>query len=172
MYRVVILIYRITPLAGQWVVLYIIISYRCPTNLVLLQIDDAYTEINYLCNITKPASNVPNMLRCMNKCENGWSNFSASFRVVALKWTELIRYPLPTQWFSSISYVPLLAKWRHHEQLLSLCCACIYFPFGTKAVYSPGLGEQSGVIKESIIKVYLGFRIIDSILKLLNKKVN
>ena len=85
MYRVVILIYRITPLAGQWGVLYIIISYRCPTNLILLQIDDAHTEIHYLCNITKPASNVPNMLRYMNKCENGWSNFSASFRVVALK---------------------------------------------------------------------------------------
>ena len=30
----------------------------------------------------------------MNKRENGWSNFSASFRVVALKLAELIRFAL------------------------------------------------------------------------------
>ena len=47
------------------------------------------------------------MLRIMKKCENGRWNFSASFRVVALKLTELIRFAFPNQWFSSISYVPL-----------------------------------------------------------------
>ena len=40
-----------------------------------------------------------NMLRNMNKCENGWSNFWASFRVVALKLIELIRFTLANQWF-------------------------------------------------------------------------
>ena len=39
-----------------------------------------------------------------------------------------------------------------------------------KALYSPGMGEQSGVLKDSMIKAYLGYRNIDNILKLLNKK--
>ena len=41
-----------------------------------------------------------------------------------------------------------------------------------KAIYTPGLGEQSGVQKDSMIKVYLGYRTIDEILKLLKKKMN
>ena len=38
-----------------------------------------------------------NILPNVNKCENGWSNFPASFRVVALKLTELIRFALPNE---------------------------------------------------------------------------
>ena len=68
-----------------------------------------------------------NMLRNMNKCENGWSNFSASFRVGALELTELIRFALLDQLFSSISYVPLHSEWRHHELSFSLRWACVYF---------------------------------------------
>ena len=41
-----------------------------------------------------------NMLPNINKCKNGsMVDFSASFRVVALKLTELIRFALPNQWF-------------------------------------------------------------------------
>ena len=50
-----------------------------------------------------------NMLPNMNKCGNCSLNFSASFRVLALKLTELIRSELPNQKFSSIFYVPLFA---------------------------------------------------------------
>ena len=35
---------------------------------------------------------------------------------------------------------------------------------------TPGLGEQSGVLKDSKIKVYLGYRNIDEKFKLLKKK--
>ena len=40
---------------------------------------------------------------------------------------------------------------------------------GAKALYTPGFREQSGVLKDSMIKVYLGYRNIDEILKLLTK---
>ena len=36
--------------------------------------------------------------------------------------------------------------------------------------YSPGLCEQSGILKDSIIKVNIGYRNIDEVLKLLKKK--
>ena len=76
-----------------------------------------------------------NTLRNVNKCENvdgrisymDGQNFSASFRGVALKFTELIRLALPNQWFSSISYVPLHREWHHHELSFSLCWTCVYF---------------------------------------------
>ena len=79
---------------------------------------DIVLEMNYYENSTVTGSNHwpwANMLRNMNKCENGRSNFSATFRIVALKLTELIRFALPNQWLSSIPYVPLHDKWRHHE---------------------------------------------------------
>ena len=41
----------------------------------------------------------------------------------------------------------------------------------TKALYTAGLGEQTGVLKDSMIKVYLGYRNIYEILKLLKKKL-
>ena len=63
----------------------------------------------------------------MNKCENGWSNLSANYREVELKLTELTISALPKHWFSSISYEPLFAKWRHHELSFSLRWTCIYF---------------------------------------------
>ena len=63
----------------------------------------------------------------MNKCEHGWTNFSASFRIVALKLTKSIRSELPKHSFTSISYVPLFAEWRHHEQSFSFQWACMYF---------------------------------------------
>ena len=72
-----------------------------------------------------------NMLRNMNKCENRRSNFSASFGVVALKLTELIRFALLNQWFTSVSYVPLHREWRHYELSLSLRWACVYFSLYT-----------------------------------------
>ena len=40
------------------------------------------------------------------------------------------------------------------------------------ALYTPGLGEQSGVLKDSSTEVYLGYRNIDEIIKLLKKKMN
>ena len=43
----------------------------------------------------------------MNRCENGWSNFSASFRVVALKLIQLIQFALQNKLFSPLSYLPL-----------------------------------------------------------------
>ena len=39
-----------------------------------------------------------------------------------------------------------------------------------QATYSAGLGEQSGDQKDSMLKVYLGYRNIDEIFKLLKKK--
>ena len=36
----------------------------------------------------------------------------------------------------------------------------------TKALYTPGLGEQSGVLNDLMIKLYLGYRNIDELLKL------
>ena len=42
----------------------------------------------------------------------------------------------------------------------------------TKALYTPGLGEQNGVLEDSTKKVYLGYQNIDEILKLLKKKMN
>ena len=41
-----------------------------------------------------------------------------------------------------------------------------------KALYSPGLGEQSGVLKDSMIKEYLLYRNIHEKLKLLKDKMN
>ena len=38
-----------------------------------------------------------NMLKNMNKCENGWSNFSENLRIVALKLFELTRFLSPNQ---------------------------------------------------------------------------
>ena len=61
-----------------------------------------------------------NMLPKVNKYENVWSNFSASSKVVALYLHELIRFALPNHSFSSISFVPLLAKRRNHELSFSL----------------------------------------------------
>ena len=43
-------------------------------------------------------------------------------------------------------------------------------PCLVKALYTPGLGEQNGVLKDSMIKVYLGYQNIGEILKLLKKK--
>ena len=65
----------------------------------------------------------------MNKCENGWSNFSASFRVVVLKLTELIQFAFPHQWFLQYptTYVPLHREWRLHELTFSWLLACGYF---------------------------------------------
>ena len=40
-----------------------------------------------------------------------------------------------------------------------------------KAFYILGLGEQSGVLKDSMIKVCLGYRNTDEIFKLLKKKI-
>ena len=68
------------------------------------------------------------MLPNMNTFENGWSNFSVNFRVVALKFPNLIQFILPNHQFSSIFYMPLLAQRRHHESPLSLHSACIYLP--------------------------------------------
>ena len=48
-----------------------------------------------------------------------------SFRVVALKLIELISFALLIHWFYSISYVPLLAMWRHHKLSFYLRRACI-----------------------------------------------
>ena len=39
----------------------------------------------------------------------------------------------------------------------------------TKAIYNPGLGKQSGVVKDSMIKVFLGYRNTDEILQLFKK---
>ena len=39
----------------------------------------------------------------------------------------------------------------------------------TKALDTPGLGEESGVLMYSMIKVYLGYHNIGEILKLLKK---
>ena len=39
-----------------------------------------------------------------------------------------------------------------------------------KAIYTSGLGEQSGVLKDSMRKVYLGSLNIDEIFKLMKKK--
>ena len=82
-----------------------------------------------------------NMLRNMNKCENGWSNFSASFRVIALNLTELIRFALPNRLFSSISYAPLHREWRHHELSffalsLRLHHLSIYFAYRQVILYT------------------------------------
>ena len=92
------------------------------------------TKINYVSFFyeiaTVTASNPwpwANMLRNMNEFENGWSNFPASFRVVALKLTELILFALAHQWFSSTTYVPLHREWRHHELSFPLLWACVYF---------------------------------------------
>ena len=41
-----------------------------------------------------------------------------------------------------------------------------------KALYTPGLGEQSGVLEDLMIKVYHGYRNIDEVLKLFKKKMN
>ena len=38
------------------------------------------------------------------------------------------------------------------------------------AFYTPGLGEQSGALKDSMIKVSVGYQNIDELLKLLKKK--
>ena len=88
-----------------------------------------WEETNYFEIVTFTASKPwlwAIMLRNMNKCENGWSNFSVSSRVVALKWSELIQFELLNHWISSISYVPLFAKWRH-ELSFSFRWACIFF---------------------------------------------
>ena len=88
-----------------------------------------WIETKYFELVTVTESNPStwaNRLPNINKCENGWSNFSASFSVVTLKLTELIRFALPNQWFSSISFVPLLAKGRHHELSFSLLWAYTY----------------------------------------------
>ena len=81
-----------------------------------------------------------NMLRNVNKCENGWSNFSASIRVVALKLTKLIWFSLPNKWFYSISYVPLHREWRHHVLSLYLRWACIY---ASLSLYTLGILASS-----------------------------
>ena len=39
-------------------------------------------------------------------------------------------------------------------------------------LYTPGLGEQSGVLKDSMMKVYLVYQNTDEILKLLKKIMN
>ena len=55
--------------------------------------DERWNMMKYYEIATVTASNPwpwENMLLNTNKCENGWLNFSASFRVVALKLTELI----------------------------------------------------------------------------------
>ena len=62
-----------------------------------------------------------NILPNINKCENGLSYLSVSFRVVELKMPELIQFAFPNHWFSSISYMPFSWKWRHHEQSFFLC---------------------------------------------------
>ena len=46
------------------------------------------------------------------------------------------------------------------------------FPSTVKALYTPLLGEQIGVLKDSMIKVYLGYRNIYEILELFKKKMN
>ena len=57
-----------------------------------------------------------------------WSNFSASFKLVALKSTELIRFALPNKWFSPISYMPLRHEWRHHELSFSFALSLRLLP--------------------------------------------
>ena len=57
----------------------------------------------------------------VNKWENGWSNFSASFRVMAIKFTELIRFALPNQWFFSISYV----RFNREDVIMSHRFLCV-----------------------------------------------
>ena len=41
-----------------------------------------------------------------------------------------------------------------------------------KALYTPCLGEQSEVLKDSMMKMYLGYQNIDEIFKLSKKKMN
>ena len=44
---------------------------------------------------------------------------------------EINRFALRNHWFSSIRYVPLLAKWRHHKLSVSLRCiylSLVYIP--------------------------------------------
>ena len=48
------------------------------------------------------------------------------FKVVLFKLPKLVRFALPSHLFSSLSYVPLIAKWCHHELSFSLRWACIY----------------------------------------------
>ena len=68
---------------------------------------------------------------------------------MALKSPDLIRSTLPIYWFSSIPYVPLLAKWRHHELSYYLLWACIYLSL----VYVPWLWEP-----------YKGLRLVNFII--------
>ena len=68
-----------------------------------------------------------------NRREIRGSNFSACFRVVAIKLTELVWFALPNHWFSSISCVLLASKWRHlGAESFSLSSACAYH---NKSVY-------------------------------------
>ena len=64
---------------------------------------------------------------------------------------------------------------------ISQCCtrhvAYTYYQIIFRALsqgtlYTPGQGEQSGVLKDSMVKVYLGYRNIDEVLKLLKKNMN
>ena len=48
--------------------------------------------------MSKPTPSA-NMLHNMNKCENGYANFSASLRLAALKLPELIRFVWSNYWF-------------------------------------------------------------------------
>ena len=69
----------------------------------------------------------PEQICCIirTNTKNWWSNFSSSFRVVGLKLTELFRFSLPNQLFSSISFVPLHRKCNGIASIvffaLSLC---------------------------------------------------
>ena len=58
-----------------------------------------------------------------HRWSNRWSNFSVSFRFVALKLPLFIRVALLSHWFSKISSVPLDHKWHHHDPSFSLSSA-------------------------------------------------
>ena len=111
-----------------------------------------------------------NMLRNMNKCENVWSNFSASFRLMALKLPEWIRFSLPNQRFSSISYVPIepwvTSLWAIVFFALSLrLLSLVYIYFGNSFqkillfwfIIINNVGVSQFVMKNS------GYRIIELI---------
>ena len=63
----------------------------------------------------------------MNKCENGWSNFSASFRIVAQKLTELIQSELPNLDFLQYSLSDIIMS--NHLLCIELASTSTQFVF-------------------------------------------
>ena len=70
-------------------------------------------------------------------------------------------------------WVAVFQPWLSVEAISPVEHACHAIDLGSsKALYTPGLGIQSGVPKDSMLKVYLGYRNIEEILKLLKKNLN